>query len=120
MEISSHFKISSLRGRLFWFSSSPSPLNACHAYYRIHPFNTWCTLPLDLCLHGFIASFTDLFEGDMVMDARLRSWVTGQYDKRDAINDDTYLWPKSQEGHVRVPYRLSDEIMEGKKTYKNS
>ena len=56
----------------------------------------------------------------MVMDARLRSWVTGQYDKRDAINDDTYLWPKSEEGHVRVPYSLSDEIMEGKRTYKSS
>lgn len=60
----------------------------------------------------FLPDDGDLFEGDMVMDARLRSWVTGQYDKRDAINDDTYLWPKSQEGHVRVPYSLSDEIME--------
>ena len=50
------------------------------------------------------------------MDQRLRSWVTGQYDKRDAVRDDSYLWPKSRDGKVRVPYILSDEILEGKRT----
>ena len=48
------------------------------------------------------------------MDQRLRSWVTGQYDKRDAINDVSYLWPKSDDGTVEVPYTLSQEILEGK------
>ena len=52
----------------------------------------------------------------MVMDQRLRSWVTGQYDKRDAVLDETYLWPESHDGKVRVPYTLSDEILEGKGT----
>lgn len=52
----------------------------------------------------------DLFEGDIVMDQRLRSWVTGESDKRDAINDVSYLWPASDDGTVRVPYTLSDEI----------
>ena len=50
------------------------------------------------------------------MDQRLRSWVTGQYDKRDAVLDTSYLWPKSDDGKVRVPYILSDEILEGKRT----
>lgn len=54
----------------------------------------------------------DIFEGDIVMDQRLRSWITGEYDKRDAINDISYLWPKSDDGTVRVPYSLSDEIKE--------
>ena len=62
----------------------------------------------------------ELFEEDMVMDQRLRSWVTGQYDKRDAINDASYLWPstKDKDGKkiIRVPYTLSDEIKEGKRT----
>ncbi|XP_020612009.1 zinc metalloproteinase nas-4-like isoform X3 [Orbicella faveolata] len=56
----------------------------------------------------------ELFEGDIIMDQRLRSWVTGQYDKRDAINDDSYLWPSSLDENgervIRVPYTLSDEI----------
>ena len=55
------------------------------------------------------------------MDQRLRSWVTGQYDKRDAINDESYLWPESQDENnnrvIRVPYTLSDEIKRGKKRY---
>ncbi|XP_068717986.1 hatching enzyme 1.2-like isoform X1 [Montipora capricornis] len=54
----------------------------------------------------------DIFEGDIVMDSRLRSWVTGQADKRDAINDVSYLWTKSEDGTVRVPYILSKEIQE--------
>ena len=51
------------------------------------------------------------------MDQRLRSWVTGESDKRDAINDVSYLWPKSDDGTVRVPYTLSDEIQRGKKSF---
>lgn len=47
------------------------------------------------------------------MDSRMRSWVTGQADKRDAINDDYFLWPKSDYGIVRVPFKLSKEIREG-------
>ncbi|XP_015777189.1 PREDICTED: zinc metalloproteinase nas-13-like [Acropora digitifera] len=54
----------------------------------------------------------DIFEGDIVMDSRLRSWVTDQADKRDAIDDDFFLWPKSDDGFVRVPYKLSKEILE--------
>ena len=61
----------------------------------------------------------ELFEGDIIMDQRLRSWVTGQYDKRDAINDDSYLWPSSLDENgervIRVPYTLSDEIKRGKR-----
>lgn len=53
------------------------------------------------------------------MDQRLRSWVTGQYDKRDAINDESYLWPASVDDNkkrvIRVPYTLSDEIQRGKR-----
>ena len=53
------------------------------------------------------------------MDQRLRSWVTGQYDKRDAINDDSYMWPASTDENgkriIRVPYTLSDEIQQGKR-----
>ena len=60
-----------------------------------------------------ISFLTDIFEGDIVMDSRLRSWVTGQADKRDAINDVSYLWRKSEDGTVRVPYILSKEIQEG-------
>ena len=56
---------------------------------------------------------TDIFEGDIVMDSRLRSWVTDQADKRDAIDDDFFLWPKSDDGFVRVPFKLSKEIREG-------
>ncbi|XP_078370120.1 zinc metalloproteinase nas-4-like isoform X2 [Oculina patagonica] len=56
----------------------------------------------------------ELFEDDIIMDQRLRSWVTGQYDKRDAINDKSYLWPTTQDENgkkiVRVPFTLSDEI----------
>ena len=70
--------------------------------------------------HAFCFLFTELFEDDIVMDQRLRSWVTGQYDKRDAINDDSYLWPKSDDGTVRVPFKLSDEILEGKTTRHSS
>lgn len=65
---------------------------------------------------SFIFNTTDLFEGDIVMDQRLRSWVTGESDKRDAINDVSYLWPASDDGTVRVPYTLSDEIQRGKKS----
>ena len=54
------------------------------------------------------------------MDQRLRSWVTGESDKRDAINDVSYLWPKSDNGAVRVPYTLSDEIQRGKKKIFNN
>lgn len=54
----------------------------------------------------------DIFEGDIVMDSRLRSWVTDQADKRDAIDDDFFLWPKSDDGFVRVPFKLSKEIRE--------
>lgn len=54
------------------------------------------------------------------MDQRLRSWVTGQYDKRDAINDKSYLWPTTQDENgkkiVRVPYTLSDEIKQGERS----
>ena len=60
---------------------------------------------------------SDLFEEDIVMDQRLRSWVTGDYDKRDAINDVTYLWPSSDDGTVRVPYTLSDEIQNGEQGF---
>lgn len=55
----------------------------------------------------------DLFEEDIVMDRRLRSWVTGQFDKRDAINDVYYLWPTTlRDGKriVRVPYMKSEEF----------
>ena len=59
----------------------------------------------------------ELFEGDIIMDQRLRSWVTGQYEKRDAINDESYMWPASldEKGErvIRVPYTLSDEIKRG-------
>lgn len=55
----------------------------------------------------------DLFEEDIVMDRRLRSWVTGQVDKRDAINYVFYLWPTTIQGGkriVRVPYMKSEEF----------
>ena len=62
----------------------------------------------------------ELFEGDIIMDQRLRSWVTGQYDKRDAINDVSYMWPSLQDENgervIRVPYTLSDEIKRGKRS----
>lgn len=51
------------------------------------------------------------------MDRRLRSWVTGQVDKRDAINDVFYLWPTTIQGGkriVRVPYMKSEEFSLGK------
>ena len=51
------------------------------------------------------------------MDQRLRSWVTGESDKRDAVNDVSYMWPASDDGTVRVPYTLSDEIQRGKKSF---
>jgi len=61
----------------------------------------------------------ELFEEDIIMDQRLRSWVTGQYDKRDAINDDSYKWPESMDTNgnkvIKVPYTLSDEIQRGKR-----
>lgn len=69
-------------------------------------------------LHGFFPCFlADLFEEDIVMDRRLRSWVTGQVDKRDAINDVFYLWPTTIQGGkriVRVPYMKSEEFSLGK------
>ncbi|KAJ7388507.1 hypothetical protein OS493_037127 [Desmophyllum pertusum] len=64
----------------------------------------------------FLPNDGELFEGDMIMDQRLRSWVTGQFDKRDAINDESYMWPATTvDGKriIRVPYTLSDEIKEG-------
>ena len=64
-----------------------------------------------------VSLVAELFEGDIIMDQRLRSWVTGQYDKRDAINDESYIWPSSLDDHgervIRVPYTLSDEIKRG-------
>ena len=66
-----------------------------------------------------MSSVAELFEGDIIMDQRLRSWVTGEYDKRDAINDESYLWPASVDDNgkrvIRVPYTLSDEIKRGKR-----
>ena len=41
----------------------------------------------------------------MVMDLRLRSAVTGENEKRDAVTDKKYLWP-----NARVPYVLSESL----------
>ena len=51
----------------------------------------------------------ELFEGDIVMDPRLYSAVTGENDKRDAVTDEYYLWP-----HARVPYVLASSKKLGK------
>lgn len=47
----------------------------------------------------------ELFEGDIVMDPRLYSAVTGENEKRDAVTDEDYLWP-----NARVPYVLSNKL----------
>lgn len=47
----------------------------------------------------------ELFEGDIVMDARLFSAVSGENEKRDAVTADQYLWPDA-----RVPYVLSKKL----------
>ena len=65
--------------------------------------------------------FADLFEEDIIMDRRLRSWVTGQFDKRDAINEVSYLWPTSERDGkriVRIPYTLSKEIEQGERAWR--
>lgn len=47
----------------------------------------------------------ELFEGDIVMDTRLFSAVSGENEKRDAVTEEQYLWP-----NARVPYVLSDKL----------
>lgn len=106
-------------------SNSPSPLNFPSSFRTLPHFKTnvrslqrYCSVvgQFSLVLMSLIA---ELFEGDIIMDQRLRSWVTGQYDKRDAINDVSYLWPASLDENgkrvIRVPYTLSDEIKRGNK-----
>lgn len=62
---------------------------------------------------AFILFLSDLFEEDIVMDVRLRDWVSGKMQKRDAVTLEKYLWKDGI-----LPYVISDDIGNAKIIFK--